>query len=67
MNELSQQKGSVAAAAAAAAANANAAPIAAAPAAGALALTPLSAEGGLDEDGNRAKRTIKIKVRWRDA
>ena len=65
MNELSQQKGSVAAAAAAAAANA--APITAAPTAAALAMTPLAADGSLDEDGNRAKRTIKIKVRWRDA
>ena len=61
VHELGQTKGAAAAAAAAAAANA--APVAAAPAAGALSLTPIAAEGlSVDDDGNRAKRTIKIKV-----
>ena len=61
VHELSQSKGAAAAAAAAAAANA--APIPVAPAAGALLLTPVAAEGlSVEDDGNRAKRTIKIKV-----
>jgi len=62
LNELGQTKGAAASAAAAAAANAP--PVAAASAAGALSLTPVAAEGlSVEDDGNRAKRTIKIKVR----
>ena len=62
LNELGQSKGAAASAAAAAAANA--APVAAAPAAGVLSLTPVAAEGlSIEDDSNRAKRTIKIKAR----
>ncbi len=61
LNELGQTKGAAASAAAAAAANAP--PVAAASAAGALSLTPVAAEGlSVEDDGNRAKRTIKIKA-----